>query len=1012
MTFVPRLGSGIPLVARTAQLRELRAALRRAQQGSAGALLVSGDAGVGKTRLLTEFAAAADRDGALVLTGRCLDISEAGLPYLPFAEAFGRLAASEAELFRQWPAISRLLPRQELDRELALAADPAPRYEPDAPVAAGMRRDMLGGQAHDAQDIGQLQLFDAVVGLLESLAAERTVLLVLEDLHWADSSTRNLLAMLFSRLRAQSLLVVASYRAEELHRRHPLRPLLGELIRLPMVDRIELPPFDPAETREFVLALADGPLDEAVLCQVVERSEGNAFFAEELLGWDGAGSAGLQASLADALLARIERLSQPTQSILRVAAVAGGSVSHAQLAVVAGGVERELDADRELDTALREAVQHHVLVTDHGHYTFRHSLLREAVYQDLLPGERVRLHASYAARLAECAPEPGHAAQLAYHRLASNDLAGALHACVAAAKEAERAGAPTEELRHLEKALSLWDAVEPERRGELDQLSLLRGAAGVALIAGEPERGLAFAESAVAMLTGTEEPERAALVWRRLTLALGAFDGKEDREWTASQRAWELVKDRPLTEVRVWVLGDRAALLRVLNRLDEARVAAEQVIKDAAELGLAAAEADALITLAVLNERSGDIEQTVTSLLAAVQRAERLDAPSVELRARTFLAVTYYEHGQLPEALATIAESRERARAFGLARGMYVVDLRVLQVLARYAAGEWDRLTVPEVDRVWVSNAVSARLSAAYAPLLAGLGRFEQLGALSPQLRQYWGSDTQAMLLSSYAEAEAALWQGDLEAAIERAEQGLSHLETLAQPEFGGVRLATFGVRASIELARAAADDTARAAALARGHDLARHARRQAEVYRPRSGSLGSEGKAWLSQLAAEQASLSGADPAAWELAVRGFGYGAVYQQAVCRLRYAEALLATGANDVAAEELAKAWHAAQRLAATPLRAAVHLLARRAGVPLPGEPTTSAAEDDVLTPRERAVLELVARGHTNRAVGAELFISEKTVSVHLSRAMAKLGASRRAEAVAIAAERGLLGGGAG
>ena len=200
---------------------------------------------------------------------------------------------------------------------------------------------------------------------------------------------------------------------------------------------------------------------------------------------------------------------------------------------------------------------------------------------------------------------------------------------------------------------------------------------------------------------------------------------------------------------------------------------------------------------------------------------------------------------------------------------------------------------------------------------------------------------------------------------------------------------------------------------MAIGERLLGHGRMCSVVGQPRSGELGPEGRAWLLRLEAAATGLRGpADPDGWAAAAEAFGYGAVYEQAICRWHEAEAVLAAGAEaDVprAKAALAAAHEVAVRLGAVPLRDAIRDVAHRARVDLGGSAAAASARDvtDPLTDRERDVLERVALGRTNRQVGEELYISEKTVSVHLSRVMAKLGASRRAEAVAIAYDRGLL-----
>ena len=295
--------------------------------------------------------------------------------------------------------------------------------------------------------LGQLRVFDAVLSALDALSAVSPTLLVVEDLHWADRSSRDLLVFLLSRLTAQRLVVLATYRRDDLHRRHPLRPMLSEVVRLPAVERLELEPLGGDESLELVRRLADGSVDEASLRRIARRSEGNAFFAEELVT---AAPSGVPEGLAEVLMARIEALPAMAQRVLRIAAVSGRKVRHEVLAAVS-----DL-GDDELEQALRDAVAHHVLVPDReacasagpstDGYVFRHALLREAMYQELLPGERTRLHARYAQRLAERVGESGIAAELAHHAYAGHDLPRALSASIAAAEEADSRDAPAEVL--------------------------------------------------------------------------------------------------------------------------------------------------------------------------------------------------------------------------------------------------------------------------------------------------------------------------------------------------------------------------------------------------------------------------------------------------------------------------------------------------------------------------------------------------------------------------------------
>ncbi|TWP46155.1 AAA family ATPase [Lentzea tibetensis] len=982
---VARLGSGIPLVARGRELKRLRAALELASKGTAGAVLLAGDAGVGKTRIMEELANGTD---ALVLTGRCLDVGETGLPYLPFAEALSQTTAD----LTQRPALAMLMPSLQL---------PEMRDRSEGAVSPA-----LNPGRRPEQDVGQLQLFDAVHGLLSELSQHQTLLLIVEDLHWADASTRYLFSFLLSRLKNQRMLVVGTYRSDDLHRSHPLRPLLSELVRLPAVDRLDLPPFNAADSKSFVEMLSDD-LPTEVVRQIAERSEGNAFFAEELIAAATCKPDSLPSALADVLLSRIERLSPEAQHVVRVASVRGRRVRHDRLRTVAN-----LD-EITLDTALREAVQHHVFVVDDNEvFSFRHALLREAVYGDLLPGERVRLHGAYAKHLAESPDERGAAAALAHHGLESHNLPLALDASIKAAREAERAGAPAESLRYLEQALKLWDAAG-QRPSDVDEMTLLRRASWVAGTAGQPERAIAFARSATKLIDPENQPEEAAEVLKRLAQALSTVDGTEDEHYTAIEQAWKIMRDRPASATRSRVLSGLSSAMRYQCRNDEARDYAEQAVADARAVGANGAVADALASLGIAEGRLGQVEQARQHFREAVECAREVEAVSTELRAMYYLGLDYYEQGVLDEASKVYKEAGDRARDYGLEWSTFGFEIRVLQVLVHYYAGDWEyaawAATPPGTP---VSSTVQARLAAAGTHLAVSRGELAQAERMTTQLRNDWHRDIQIALITGGTGAELAIWRGRPELAVERVEDALEWARRAGgEWILAGIRIGAFGAAGYAELAakaRRKRDTEAERAAVEAGRAVTQHARITAERGVPRLGALGPEGRAWLARAIAEESRLTGGgDPELWLAAVDAFGFGFVYEQALCRWRFAEALLGTDRRDEAAEQLRLAGEVAERLGAQPLASAVEQTAKRARITLKSDAPAPREHLDLFTPRERSVLGLVALGRTNREVGEELYISEKTVSVHLSRIMAKLGASRRAEAVAIAYDRGLL-----
>lgn len=987
MPLVARLGSGIPLVARDRELDRLRAMLAQAGEGTAGAVLLAGDAGVGKTRLMDELAAGAD--DTLVLVGRCLDAGETGLPYLPFAEALSALKDTANR-----PALAMLLP------QLALPAEREPGTE-------GMIAPSLIPGRRPEQDVGQLQLFDAVLGLLGDLSERQRVLLVVEDLHWADASTRYLLSFLLSRLRSQRLLVVCTYRADDLHRSHPLRPLLSELVRLPAVERLDLSPFNAADARRFVEALSDD-LPEDVVRQVAERSEGNAFFAEELIAVATCDDRSLPSALADVLLSRVERLSPEAQHVVRVASVRGRRVRHDRLREVAGM------SDVELDTTLRELVQHHLLVVnDDEVYTFRHALLREAVYGDLLPGERVRLHASYAHHLAQHLDERGAAAALAHHAFQSHDLPQALKASIAASREAERAGAPAESLRYLEKALNLWNAVpERDRPSDVDESVLLRRASWVAGTAGQPERAVAFARSATKAITDQQSPEEAAEVWLRLSQALAILDGNEEEHSAVLGKALDLVYGRDPSPTRARVLAGKASSLRQQRQDAAARETAELALADGQTANAPGAVADALGTLAILDDHAGRPAEAKVSFERAIRSAREVGAFNNELRAWYYYGLMHYDRGELAEAARVYNEAGDRAKETGLTWSMFGLEIRILQVLVHYYIGDWDYAAwASEPPGMSVSSTVLARLASASTHLTVSRGDLAESERMITKLRSDWHRDIQIALINGGTGAELALWRGRPELAVERVTDALEWARKLGGPwMLAGIRIGAIGIAAHAEIAakaRRKRDAEAEKQAVEDGHKLAEHVRLTARNGKPRAGVLGPEGRAWLARALAEESRLDGSgDPELWQAAVDEFGYGLVFEQALCRWRLAEALLGADRRDEAGEQLRRADEVATRLKATPLAEAVAACAKRARITLRAD-EPAREQIDLFTPRERDVLGLVAAGRTNREVGEELYISEKTVSVHLSRIMAKLGASRRAEAVAIAYDRGLL-----
>jgi DNA-binding CsgD family transcriptional regulator/tetratricopeptide (TPR) repeat protein len=873
-------------------------------------------------------------------------------------------------------------------------------------------------------------VFDATLSALAELTASAPALLVVEDLHWADRSSRDLLVFLLSRLTGQRLVVLATYRSDEMHRRHPLRAVLSELVRLPAVERLEVTPLGPAHALELVRQLAAGTLSEAVVHRAARRSEGNAFFAEELVS---ASSDGLPHGLAEVLVARVEGLPAAAQRVLRIASVAGRRVRHDQLAEVSGlGVD-------ELEQALRDAVTHHVLVaedsspTDSDAYVFRHELLREAIYHELLPGERSRLHAAYAALLAvQPTGTCNRAAELAHHAMAGHDLPLALAASVQAANEANDREAPAEMLQHAERAIELWSAVpDAERVAGVDEGTLTKWAAWGASATGDPDRGIALGRRALELAEQRGDPYNTSGIARRYALRLLELPGRTQEALAAAQRAVELVADHPPGEHLAWAHAVLARTLIRLDRLTEAAAEARATLDTTGvdpdpESAMASAKAYALTVLATCEEYAGDAGAARARLRKAKPLARSSGNLSVELRVYYVTGMSLLDAGRLAEAAAEFAEGEARAAATGLTWSADGLDLRVAHVIARFLRGDWDAAEkAAELAGVSVAAVVATRLSAVGMLPVVARGRFEQAERRLTELREFASVDEQVVLFVGQAGAEAALWQGRPGQAVELLDAALGGLcdgaySDDAPPPLGRIMLDALAIGAQADLL--AAGGTAGAVVTA-AKELLADAERTARDGMPRAGTLGPEGLAWLARARAELTRATAEpDPEAWTAVIDAFGYetepdpaggpeSCGYRQAEARLRRAEARLATGiahtATDLVEADLRAALEVGERLGADPLRDAVLAMAERAGLRLRG-PAPAPSGPDPLTPRERSVLGLVAEGRTNRQIGQSLFISEKTVSVHLSRVMAKLGASSRTEAVSVAYDRGLFG----
>src|SRR5579863_9609765 len=651
----------------------LDAAFGSVRQGGPTAVLLGGEAGVGKSRLVSEFSQAARAAGARVLTGGCLELGTDGLPFAPFTAVLRDLvhelgADAVASMLpgRTTRGLARLLP------ELG---------EPDTSGEPGEAR---------------ARLFEEVLSALDHLTRHSPVVLVIEDAHWADRSSRDLLTFLIGNQRAISgLLIIVTYRSDELHRTHPLRPMLATLDRIGWVERVELPRLTSHDTAELAAGILGRRLAADLADTLYRRTEGNPLFVETLLGCDGELTCELPESLRDLLLAGVRRLPEDTQEVLRVASAGGETTGHGLLAVVTG-----LD-DAALTRAVRPAVIANVLHPRGDGYSFRHELIREAVHDDLLPGEHGRLHSRFAEAI-DADPSlvpPGRAAvEMAHHWHSAHDSVWALIGAWRASAQAGRAVAPAERLSLLARVLELWDQVpDAAERIEADHARVLEEATCAASEAGEFERGIALASSALKELDPSAWPVRVA----KLLETRGHFKKNLGRkEFPDDFSAALAIAPADVPAVRIPILLAAARCLPVVA-LD--RSYAQEALELARASRDEANEADALLTLAMFGAGAGQQAGVGSDPIELIERACAMAARAgrPDLLAKAAINESHLLEGAGRHELAVEAARR----GFADEQAPYIARtsrslLALNQVEPLFALGRWDEaLAVAEAVR-------------------------------------------------------------------------------------------------------------------------------------------------------------------------------------------------------------------------------------------------------------------------------------------------------------------------
>lgn len=958
-------------------MQRLGRSLQRVREGQSATVLLAGEAGVGKTRLLTEFVTGAC-GAATVLVGGCLDLADGAPPYWAIMDALRGL--------------------------------------PDAdPPGSGQDQPARPGQP------AQAELFGTVLRRLELAAARQPVVLAIEDLQWADRSTRDLLHFLVGTLRAHRVLFLASYRSEALQANLALQAWLAELLRGSQVELLELAPLTRGDVVRQIAGILGGPPRPEVAEAIWQRSEGNAFFAEELLASVVAGGQDLPPTLRQVLLARIGAVEDLAGQLLGIVAVAGSPVRHDLL--VALGVLSEA----EILKAVRTCVDHQILLVDTqaNGYAFRHSLLRDAADGQLFPAERRALHRA-CARAIQGNPALAYgsaAAERALHWHRAGDPEQALEAALDAAEAAAASFGFPEALAHLERALGLWEQA-PVAAGARDRWAVTLQAGEYANLAGDHARAAGLARAALQHLGPQAPAGRAAQAWERLGRYLWDAGASEDA-LVAYARSADLVAAEPSSPAGARLLAAQSGALMQAGRYQESRRRAEEALEVARRTGARREEAQVLAVLgfdlAYLGDAGGE------HLLLESRRIALEDGDADGI-ARAYIAlVTLLSEplNRLTEAVAVADEGLAAVRRLGLER-FHGVTLQAMAVNTLFRLGRWQeggrRLQEAFGRDPAGSSAIDLHL--ARAKLTLSEGSFEQaradLDTVSRLSERAIDPRFRAPVLT--LRAGMALWQGRLDDARAAVAAGLASLSASEEVWFAGP-LAWHGLWAEADradLIRSLRSEDQQAHVLATAGALLERLRQLIRRLDPAASAVHQSAALYLLMCQGEWSRITGASsPGTWEAAAATWDrMQQPYPASYARWRLAEALLSQRARSSAAAAPLRQGHTtAVAMGAVPLRDRLADLATRAGISLdapvppaaPGPPANPATKGAALglTRRETEVLALVALGRTNREVATSLFISEKTASVHVSNILRKLSLRSRVEASGLAHRLGLL-----
>lgn len=972
-------GASATLIGRGADLAVLRGVFAEVESGEPRGIVLGGEAGIGKTRLIEEFKKVV-RPSALVISGQCVDLGQVAAPYAPITSVLRDLVAmvgAPAVLEAAGPgrdSLSALLP--------SLGAE---------------------GVARDEGGVGRLH--ETVAVLLETFSRERPVVVIIEDLHWADGATLKLLTFLVRVLLCDRVMLLLSYRTDDVPRGHALRAFLTELDRTRRVLRHELGRLSKAQVRAQAKEILGLALAEPALDSVFSRSEGVPFFVEELLGLDETCSGcELPDTLRELLLGRYERLSPETQRVLRLISAGGVRVDH-ELVETVFLRDSAKRSPEELDLAVREAASANVIVADERTYAFRHALVREAIHTDLLPGERMRLHAAFADALEATSTDQPIAAEISHHWMLAREPARAFPATFTAMKQAHDAFAYSTEAQLGERLLELWNQVpEAELLAAKTRTELMLTVASALRNAGDSERAITMVDSALA-----EPGKRTTIVHAKLLRDKAAYLASLGRPGAVEllEEALALAPTGTTDSLRAGLLNALGARYMVRGDLDRSIALTDEAAVESRRIDSAQNASVAANLGGVCRIHRGELVEG----LALLRTAEALarDDGNALLRYRVNASDMTNLLGRYEESLELATEGIKRAKALGVERTSGVI-LSSNAVDPLVALGRWDEADETLERALTLAPPLAFSVYLRQSKVLSTLWRGDVAGAVSlyrswqGSLRRLAEQEVQTRFGVARVVVEISLATDDLDAAW----VGTWPLTAPDHRVMPALDLPMLGVSARA-LARVregtAASAFAESSAL-HGITLADFDAVEAKWRTVlEQGSFWPTAPIWAAVFDAELAGAArtGDDPDAWRIAVERVAAPAApaLLRAYADYRLGEAALAHGDRALAQKALQSAIDRATTLGAQLVASRAKTVIDRGGLTLEGRVRERHLRDSgVLTAREEQVLRLIAEGCTNRQIGERLFISTKTASVHVSAILRKLGVATRTEAAVL------------